>query len=80
MEPNKEEEKMEMSKTLLMSKGRDSVKVWTLKKDKKKEAKKDSLAAAEPVVLDSTGAVVPPKKEKKKGVKEGIVKIINPMK
>lgn len=38
------------------------------KKDKKKEVKKDSLAALEPVVVDSTGAVVPPKKEKKKGV------------
>jgi hypothetical protein len=38
------------------------------KKDRKKEAKADSLAAAEPIVVDSTGAVVPPKKEKKKGV------------
>jgi hypothetical protein len=38
------------------------------KKDKKKEAKKDSLAAVEPVEVDSTGAVVPPKKEKKKGL------------
>jgi hypothetical protein len=38
------------------------------KKDKKKDLKKDSLAALEPVVVDSTGAVVPPKKEKKKGI------------
>ncbi|MFM9841118.1 MAG: hypothetical protein ACKVOQ_22825 [Cyclobacteriaceae bacterium] len=38
------------------------------KKDKKKDAKKDSLAALEPVVVDSTGAVVPPKKEKRKGI------------
>jgi hypothetical protein len=38
------------------------------RKDKKKDAKKDSLAALEPVVVDSTGAVVPPKKEKRKGI------------